>query len=1785
VPGKATQAGARDADASGAFESVLADGHRHRDALSHALARGDQSAIKESASSLDTALKLIKETMTAGGAEHAAPRMHAAIDLVSHAEPLLARSRGGSAKNATDIAAQGTSGAGHELPHLSTIQKSFGKHDVGGVRAHVGGPAAAAAGELGASAYTHDNAVGFTGAPSLHLAAHEAAHVVQQRAGVQFKGGIDGGAGDSNERHADAVADAVVSGKSAEKLLDASPGGGAAVQRFSGPDPGTAPAPAQADDSKDPQDRGGRPAKGAGGAPKGDQASGAGGGGAKVAGGGGAPAGGGGGGGGGGGFAAAGIDAKPLKTQLAAFNQGITANSNTVTTPPGADGKPKKDSTEDHAKKVSQYDDGIDGIAGMIGDLDAFDELCKSLGGMRIMGSGDRDPAKQAEALGQIRVSSAFKQLVKMWQGALDGGTDSPAMQAAFDREFDSRGFFGSTQDAYSLVRTEAKAQAKRDADEEAKKKKAEEAANKQTAAQAAAKAGKTEAGKPNAAGSDPGAAGAAGASGVNAVVAPTAVPIADFDKLKGVTDGQFSELLASADHHAGLFQGSKQEGAESRRTEQIVGQLGLGGGAFVKGAAMTALWGTLAHAGERVAGPAIEKMLGQKAPIIGPIIMLATDSPFSANYWHEVGDGFGHGGKDLWRAATDWSAFKSCHSKGDYVGVICAKFADLFQGLYEVINTLNTLLGTLSALCLILGAVLIGVGIALCWLGIGEVLMAAGGWLVEAGEALGDLSLALMPVCLALSAIALVFRTAAAFLVPADVYADQLAEEGDASKAFGGQAGSRVGLDASRTIEEATPAPKPKAAGGGGAPASGGGEAAGQADAAAVTGEVKKGNDTLQASAHAPGAEHAPAAEHPATPEAAATPEAKPDAKPDATPEHEHADEKKADPDHTAKAKAAGHGDADAPAPAGMHDGETTTAGGAHDPAEHEHAGDEENENENENEDETKGDDKKSGGKLEAAKNLVKSFTTRLRESLKMSADVGRNLERVKGALKNVGELRNGTAASNRGLAKTLGESRPHLEKDLENIKEAAKTQQETIDKLLEQLDSDGDKLNPEQRADLQKQVVEAINTWGRTTTAAETIQGLLDNVEAGEHAPGAPNEEQLEGDSAEDENGSAHSNEEKLRGTEDSLAKHKADLEQARKERPELEHEAEKADRDLEAAKAHKEAADAKLKELAADPRKAGADAMAEHSTNVDRAHAMQKKAGEIRSAESARKTAEGELKDVVGQEVEVGGQPQKIVEIGADGVVVEPAGGGAQQTVPADQITGAKLPGDFKEQVDRLTTAKQQIAELTAGETGGNAGNVAKVLDDNANQILKSEKPRGPKAEAKRASQKKDAAAWNEANDQAQAEDTKSGDDVAAKQKLADAWHKEVDDGVKEETKLEHEIAEEQNEARGTKRAKGRHRRTELAKEHLPEFLAMLLGVNEKLEKLFEKIGHGAVKDQEERAKAEDPLAGAGEGGAEAKPEGGEGTPEAKDGGDGKQASAEKPAGGEKPGEEKPGEEKKEGEGEGEGKEGDEKAVEKIGQSEAAFELLLAMSPPPEISLLGDHRKKAADAAQRYYERHDWAYKCYQAELAVTKLAAGAGQMAEDGKPLHARAQTMQAPLEKSKSDEQARAQKLAGSQPGEVKGADSRLGDLVTTLITKMADHSDRLSQKPDAGGASGAQMAGVQDKASTEAGQRTGQSKDYSKQQQEFLDQALQARGQQEASVAKDIQSLKGKQQQELAIRDQIRARKAQALAEEAQAGKECADESKAFNEGYASASAWRTAYEAKRASLKSEEKG
>lgn len=151
-------------------------------------------------------------------------------DLLALQRLTLQRSAEGSQPTGREDPAQvhaaalhGISGSGGPLPFLDIIQRSFGKHDVSAVRVHTDWAAAEGARAIGAAAYAVGNHIAFAIQPDLHTTAHEAAHVIQQRAGVNLPSGV-GQVGDPYERHADAVADLVVRGQSAEALLDRRPG-------------------------------------------------------------------------------------------------------------------------------------------------------------------------------------------------------------------------------------------------------------------------------------------------------------------------------------------------------------------------------------------------------------------------------------------------------------------------------------------------------------------------------------------------------------------------------------------------------------------------------------------------------------------------------------------------------------------------------------------------------------------------------------------------------------------------------------------------------------------------------------------------------------------------------------------------------------------------------------------------------------------------------------------------------------------------------------------------------------------------------------------------------------------------------------------------------------------------------------------------------------------------------------------------------------------------------------------------------------------------------------------------------------------------------------------------------------------------------------------------------------------------------------------------------------------------------------------------------------------------
>lgn len=151
------------------------------------------------------------------------------------AQDALGHGLKGASASSGDIANQGVSGPGGTLPHAQQIQQSFGRFDVSAIQSHTDSAAVEASAQLGARGFAFGDQVALKD-KDLRTAAHEAAHVIQQRGGLSLEQGM-GEVGDRHEQHADAVADLVVAGKSAEGLLSQygeatdSKAGGAAVQR------------------------------------------------------------------------------------------------------------------------------------------------------------------------------------------------------------------------------------------------------------------------------------------------------------------------------------------------------------------------------------------------------------------------------------------------------------------------------------------------------------------------------------------------------------------------------------------------------------------------------------------------------------------------------------------------------------------------------------------------------------------------------------------------------------------------------------------------------------------------------------------------------------------------------------------------------------------------------------------------------------------------------------------------------------------------------------------------------------------------------------------------------------------------------------------------------------------------------------------------------------------------------------------------------------------------------------------------------------------------------------------------------------------------------------------------------------------------------------------------------------------------------------------------------------------------------------------------------------------
>ena len=112
-------------------------------------------------------------------------------------------------------------GMGSPFPHARRIQESFGEHGIGHLRAFVDDNARNLTQQSRAKGMTKGHRTAFAKTtPSLHTAAHEAAHAkAYELSHVNLPGNV-GSEGDPHEKLADQVADRVVAGRSAADLLN-----------------------------------------------------------------------------------------------------------------------------------------------------------------------------------------------------------------------------------------------------------------------------------------------------------------------------------------------------------------------------------------------------------------------------------------------------------------------------------------------------------------------------------------------------------------------------------------------------------------------------------------------------------------------------------------------------------------------------------------------------------------------------------------------------------------------------------------------------------------------------------------------------------------------------------------------------------------------------------------------------------------------------------------------------------------------------------------------------------------------------------------------------------------------------------------------------------------------------------------------------------------------------------------------------------------------------------------------------------------------------------------------------------------------------------------------------------------------------------------------------------------------------------------------------------------------------------------------------------------------------
>ncbi|MBT3218329.1 MAG: DUF4157 domain-containing protein, partial [Proteobacteria bacterium] len=473
---------------------------------------------------------------------------------------------------------------------------------------------------------------------------------------------------------------------------------------------------------------------------------------------------------------------------------------------PSTEGQELSDPNQDREAKLEQYEDGVDGIADQIEDLSAFDDLCEAH-------DDDEGESARSSALTRIKGTERFDKLSGMWGGALAGEEDESRMKESFNNEFDDRGFYESTENAFDDVEEAAKSEGtQKYAEKQAEQQRARDAMNQERPeGQEGEEGGEGEGAAEGGQGGDTPAVEGEAQNPLLTAPVPTerlGTPSFDQAQTRMESGGVWSQVTTEFEHY-NEHVGSVQEAANGGmydRAGQVFGEMFRGfAGGFASGFTSQGLDGLLLDTLGAVGDYAIFAATkgGFKAPFIGPAISLAQvlydPGAFAqglgdniSSSWNNFGNGAENFGK-AWEAGLSWDA----------VGYLFSGIADFLGGIADLLTFITSILGVLSAVCYVVGGILIAVGLALSWLGIGVSLLPIGGWFINAGTVLGNIVTVLGPVTMIVKAAAMLYRVLGAMLVPAEDYANQLAAVGTDASGFGEKVGSKVADTATDNLRQ----------------------------------------------------------------------------------------------------------------------------------------------------------------------------------------------------------------------------------------------------------------------------------------------------------------------------------------------------------------------------------------------------------------------------------------------------------------------------------------------------------------------------------------------------------------------------------------------------------------------------------------------------------------------------------------------------------------------------------------------------------------------------------------------------------------------------------------------------------------------------------------------------------------------------------------------------------------------------------------------------------------------